>query len=161
MHSKLIVLKSLTESDLEIETMLETYWLSNEINLSERYDIDYYTEIDITPAVDILKYNFPTGFKFDSNTGIATITLRGVVKYLYGRIREINSFMLENKPLDMFVDRLYSLQLSVQPDHPKILTTYFGIYDMIDTARSFYKRMRSDHIEKIEYEVYKCYDYHF
>ena len=160
MHSKMIVLKSPSESIDDIDNTVSNYWESDDINLSERYDIDYYDETSIDIAVDILRNYFPENFKFDKNTKVVTLTLKGVVKYLYGRIREINSFIQENKPIDKFTDNLYSLQLIILPDHPKVLTSYFGMYDMMDFARGLYRRMIRDKISKLEYEVYKCYDYH-
>lgn len=121
MHSKMIVLKSPSESIDDIDNTVSNYWESDDINLSERYDIDYYDETSIDIAVDILRNYFPENFKFDKNTKVVTLTLKGVVKYLYGRIREINSFIQENKPIDKFTDNLYSLQLIIQPDRKSVV----------------------------------------
>lgn len=159
MHTRMTVLKDPNESIDNIENVINDYWESEDVNLSERYDIDYYTQVNIEQGIDILKHNFDV--KYNKQTEEVTFTLKGVVKYFYRVIREINTFMIENKPVDRFVEHLYSLQLAVQPEHPKVLTSYGGLDDMIEFARTLYQRMRHDHIESITYKVYKCYDYHF
>ena len=164
MHTRMTVLKSLSESNSDIDDTINTYWESDDVNLSERYDIDYYTEVNIEQGLDILRRNFGhsgCGFKFDKNSNQVTITLKGVVKFFYNIIREVNAFMQDNKPVDDFVSNIYSLQLSVQPEHPKILTSYGGLDDLVEFARALYQKMTSDHVDKMVFEVYRCYDYHF
>ncbi len=161
MHSKMIVLKEISESDDYILGIINDYWLDEDLDLSARYNIDYYDDSDIEIAVDILKNHFSDGFKYDKSTNRLTITLKAVVKYLNGCIRAINKFMQENKPVDNFVDYLYLLKTLVHPEHPKILTSYSGLEDLLLFARALYKRMTYEHVDKLTWEVYKCYDYHF
>ncbi len=164
MHARMTVLKSPNESVDYIETMINDWWEAEDSNLSDRYNIDYYTEVNVEQGIDILKRNFGhsgCGFKYDKNTQEVTITLKGVVKYFYDMIREINSFMKDNKPVDNFVSNLYSLQLAVQPEHPKILAGCSGLVDLVGFARSVYNKMKYEHVDKVVFKVYKCYDYHF
>ena len=160
MHSKMIVLKEIYETDEHIMGIIDDYWLDESLDLSARYNIDYYSDSDIEIAVDILKDRFSDGFKYDKNKNQVTITLKAVVKYLNGCIRAINKFMQENKPVDNFVEYLYLLQTLVHPEHPKVLTSYSGLEDLLLFARALYKRMIYEHVDKLTWEVYKCYDYH-
>lgn len=164
MHTRMTVLKDLNESDDDINNTIYNYWESDNVNLSEIYDIDYYTEVNIEQGIDILIHNFGhsgCGFKYNKNTQEVTITLKGIVKYFYSIIREINTFMTDNKPVNNFIDKLYSLQLTISPEHPKVLTSYCGLCDMVDFAKAMYYKMLRDKVDRIVFKVYKCYDYHF
>lgn len=165
MHTRMTVLQDITETDDDIENTIGLYWENDDINLNDLYSIDYYSEVNIEQGISILRYNFDFDesdcFKYDEKSQEITITMKAIGKYFNNKIKEINEFMQDNKPVNKFVDNMYSLQLLVSPEHPKVLTTYAGLQDMIEFARSMYMKMKHFKTDKIVYKVYKCYDYHF
>lgn len=164
MHSRMLVLKDPNEAYAAIDGVIDACWEHKDANLEIAYGIDYFREIYPDAGLPVLQHNYPEGFNQEivNNVITVTITFEAVVNWFQEIIKDINTFMFEHKPVNDFVQNMYGVSSILNPEHPKIMTTYaYGCQDILQFSRSLYDKMYQKRLDHINYELYKCYDYHF